>query len=806
MLVQSPGFTLVAAVSLALGIGFNTAIFSAVDAVLLRPKAGAEPSRLVEIYLSDSSGYPYGISSYPDFREYRDRSDAFSAIAALQSALVLYRAADGTSEYLMGEVVSGNFFEVMRLTPSLGRLLRPDDDVEPGGHPVVVVGDAFWRGKLGGRRDALGETLELNGRKFTIVGVAPADFAGNFPGLVANFWVPAAMVDHVNPSLTGSRLERRTSRSWFVKARLEDGATLTAAQAQMDAVAIQLQEEFPDANRDRAIHLLASTDVRLHPMVDNALVPIATVLMAVVGLVLLIACANVANMLLARAAARRGEVAIRLALGATRWRLIRQLLTESLLLSSLGGALGLVIAYWSTTLILALKPPIPVPIALDLSLNARVLLFTLAASLLTGIVFGLAPALQASRASLVPALASDRVASPGGGRFRLRSSLVILQVAVSLVLLISAALTSRSVGNAQAIDPGFETDNVVVLSTHLELHGYDRKRGAAFFEQASERLASLPEIASASLSSKIPLGAGVSTRTVAPEGAVPERDGDWPALDATTVAPGYFDVMGIPLIAGRDFQSFDGAAAARVVILNETASRSFWPGETPVGKRVITGGSKREEWEVVGVVADHKVRTLGEASRPQVFFSFAQDYSPMMYWVARTRVRPELALAAAKSELLEMDGSLAFFEAKTMAQNLEIPLFPVRMGATLLGVFGALALVLASIGLYGVVAHSVSRRTREIGIRMALGATRGDLMTMLTRQGLTLVFIGCAVGLAASVLGTRVLSSVLYGVEATDAVTFGATAAILVAVAFVANWIPARRAARVNPMTALHYE
>ena len=592
MLLKSPGFTLVAVVSLALGIGFNTTIFSAVDAVLLRPKAGVDPSRLVEIYLGDSSGYAYGVSSYPDVREYRERSDVFSAIASNQSALVLYRAgADTTkSEYLMGEIVSGNFFDLMGLSASLGRVLRADDDVEPGGHPVVVVSQTFWQSRLGGRRDALGETLDLNGLSFTLVGVAPPDFVGNFPGLRSNFWVPSAMVDQMNPSLTGSRLERRTSRSLFVKARLKAGTTLEQAQAQMDAVAIQLQEAFPDANRDRAINLLPSRDVRLHPMIDQALVPIATLLMAVVGLVLLIACANVANMLLARAAARRGEVAIRLALGSTRWRLIRQLLTESLLLSSLGGALGLVIAYWSTKLILAFKPPIPIPIALDLTLNPRVLFFTLAASLVTGIVFGLAPALQSSRASLVPALASDRVPSAGGRRFRLRSALVVLQVAVSLLLLISASLLLRSVGNAQAIDPGFETENVVFMSTHLGFHGYDQARGETFLAHAAERVASLPEIAAASLTSKVPLGTNVSTRTLVPEGEAPERDADWPAYDSTTVAPAYFEVMGIPLIAGRDFRESDVADAPRVVILNETASRRFWPGESALGKRVITGG------------------------------------------------------------------------------------------------------------------------------------------------------------------------------------------------------------------------
>ena len=344
------------------------------------------------------------------------------------------------------------------------------------------------------------------------------------------------------------------------------------------------------------------------------------------------------------------------------------------------------------------------------------------------------------------------------------------------------------------------------MSAHLGLHGYDEARAKAFFEQAAERVASLPELAAATVTNKVPLGTNVSTRTAAPEGEEPERDADWPALDATTIGPGYFEVMRIPLIAGRDFRASDDADAPRVVLLSETAARRFWPGESAIGKRVVTRGAERRMLEIVGVVADHKVRTLGEEARPQVYYSFAQDYSPMMYWVASTRVRPELALAAAKRELLAMDGNLAFFESKTMAQNLEIPLFPVRMGATLLGLFGALALALASIGIYGVISYSVSRRTREIGIRMTLGASRSDVMAMVTRQGLTLVLVGCAAGLAASVLGTRVLANVLYGVASTDAITFAGTVVVLLTVAFVANWIRARRAARVKPMMALRYE
>jgi len=804
MLVKSPAFTIVAVLSLALGIGFNTTIFSAVDSILLRPKAGFDREELVEIYLGDSSGYAYGVSSYPDYREYRDRSSVFSEITTFQSVLVRYRARD-ESEYLLGEVVSGNFYRALGITPLLGRPIEESDDVEPGGHPVAIVSESFWRTTLGGSADVIGQSIELNGRQYSVVGVAPPGFKGNFPGLASAFWAPAAMVDHLNPSTSSGpgRLERRTSRSWFVRARLVPGVSIEQAQAQMDTIAATLREDLPDAYGERAIKLLPSTDVRLHPMIDGALFPAASALMVVVGLVLLIACANVASMLLARASSRQGEVGIRLALGSSRLRLIRQLLTESVLLSSIGGLLGVLVAFGSTKLILALRPPIPVPIAIDLGLNARVLAFTLGISVFTGIVFGLAPALSASRSTVVQALASGRRMSESASRWSLKNALVVVQVAVSLVLLIGASLMLRSVGNAQTIDPGFETEDIFMLSTHLGLHDYGEARATVFFDEAVRRLEGLPEIEKAALADKLPLGAGVSTRTISPAGQEPERAADWPALDSSTVSPGFFEVMDIPLMQGRDFAATDGAGAGGVVILNETAARQFWPGDSAIGKRVTRerGG---EGYEVVGVARDTKVRTLGEEPRPQVYFAFAQDYSAMMYFVARSRGGADAALAVGREALLDMDGALAFFEAKTMAQNLEIPLFPARMGAVLLGIFGVLALVLAAIGLYGVVAYSVSRRTREIGIRMALGARRSDVAAMVVKQGLSLVLVGCALGLSGAVFGTRVLSSVLYGISATDVGTFAVTAALLIAVAFVANWIPARRASRLEPVLALH--
>jgi predicted permease len=671
----------------------------------------------------------------------------------------------------------------------------------------MVVSERFWRTRLGGRSDAVGEALDLNGRPYTIVGVIPSEFSGGIPGIGMQFWAPSAMVDHLHPSTRDgvSRLERRASRSVMVKARLAEGVTIEKAQAQMDSLLASLREEYPaDYEGDRVARLLPSTEVRIHPFVDAALYPVATVLMVVVVLVLVIACANVANMLLARATERRSEVALRLALGSSRFRLVRQLLTESVLLSSLGGAAGLLVAHVGTKLLLALKPPIPIPLALDLTLNHRVLAFTLLVSVATGILFGVAPALQASR-SLVPAMKSTE------RRLGLRSLLVVVQVALSLVLLIGAGLLLKSAGNAQAIDPGFETERVVMLSSHLGLHGYDEERGLLFYQRAVERVAGLPGIEAASLTGKVPLGASIETENVAPEGRAPEKYAEWPEIDSATVSPGYFLSMGVPLIQGRDFDWKDKKGSPDVAIVNETAARRLWPGESPLGKRLLKGtGDRAKRAEVIAVVRDTKVRTLGEDPRPHVFWSFAQDYSPMMYVLARTRGNPDAALEPAlevvRRELLSLDSSLAFFEARTMRENLAITLFPVRAGAALLGVFGGLALLLASVGLYGAVSYSVSRRTREIGIRMALGAAGRDVVTLVTRQGVGLVLVGVALGSAFAAAGTRVLASVLYGVGTTDVGIFLGTAALLVIVASVANWIPARRASRIHPVTALRYE
>ncbi|HXV59369.1 MAG TPA: FtsX-like permease family protein, partial [Vicinamibacteria bacterium] len=439
----------------------------------------------------------------------------------------------------------------------------------------------------------------------------------------------------------------------------------------------------------------------------------------------------------------------------------------------------------------------------------RVLLFTLAVSVLTGVVFGLAPALQAGRRSLVPALKADPgLAGFRARRFSLRNFLVVAQLAVSFVLLIGAALLLRSAANARSLDPGFETERIVMFSSHLGLHGYNEETGRLLYERAIERLRALPEVEAAALASKVPLGASVLTRTVAPEGREPDREADWPEVDAAELSPGYFRLMGIPIVAGRDFGSIDTVESPPVVIVNRAAADRFWPSVDAIGQRLATGtnASRRRVFEVIGVVENAKVRTLGEDFRPQVYWAASQDYSPMMYFLARTRGSATSAFETVRAEILALEPSLAFFEAKTMRQNLAITLFPVHMGAILLGLFGGLAVLLASIGLYGVIAYAVSRRTREFGIRMALGASGRDIAAMVTGQGLRLVLVGAVVGVMVALAGARALSAVLYGVGANDPPTFAVTAVALIAVGLLANWIPARKAAGIKPIAALRYE
>lgn len=801
-MARKPGLTLFAVLSLALGIGANSSMFSLVNAILFRELPAARPQELVDVYSGHEGELQYATWSYPDFADVRQWNQVFAEFTAVNLTIATHD--DGRrTELLFGEQVSGNFFRMYGIKPALGRDFLPEEDVTEGASPVVLLGHRFWQQRLGADPRIVGKTIKLNGQHLTIVGVAPEIFKGSFPGVSSDFWVPM----HVGAALSGiGSLDERGSRSLFAKARLAPGVSVEQAQAQMNALVGRLRAAYPKECEGLTVTLVPTRDVVLNPAIDGPIFGVAGLLMGIVGLVLLIACSNIANLLLVRAAERRREIAVRLALGASRGRLIRQLLTESVLLALLGGLAGLLIAIWTARLIVAFKPPLPIPLNLDVPLDWRVLTFTLGIALLTGILCGLAPALQSTRPGVVAALKDEE-----GGLIRrhrklgLRNLLVVAQVATSALLLVGAGLFLRSLGNAQSIDPGFRLRNGVAVQLALELGGaYDEAQGRAFYDRLLERVRALPGVRSASLAEHLPLGLNIHVSSVEIEGRPKPGKGEELTVDRSGVVPGYFETLGIPLLAGRDFAATDGPAAARVAIINQTAARQFWPGEDAVGKRLRLGEG---EWmTVVGVAKDGKYRTLGEEPRPFVYPNSLQQYSAFMTLVVATDGNEQVMLDQVRRQLDALDPNVPIFNISTMSKHLSIMLFPARLGAALLAAFGTLGLLLAGIGLYGVVAASVARRTREVGIRMSLGARRSDVLALVVREGMVLTGIGLAIGLGLALLGAQLLRGLLYGIGTHDPVTFVAVAVVLGGIAFLANLVPAGRATQVEPVVALKYE
>jgi predicted permease len=811
MLFKNPGFTAVAVLSLALGIGVNSTIFSLVNAILLKPMPVAEPGQLVEVY-SGVEQFKYSVNSYADYVDLRDENDVFSGLAAHSMIGVTYTH-EGQSELVLGEIVTGNYFQVLGVEPVLGRSFLPEEDRTEGTHRVAVVSHGFWQRRFGGDTSLVGKEIRINGKVYNVIGIAPESFTGTLPGFAPELWVPTMMAEEVDSmgmqdvdnSPTGdTRLEKRGTRWLFVKGRLKPGVTREQAEAQLRTIMARLEKEYPESNEERTVNLLPASAVRLHPMLDEQLTPAAILILAVVGLVLLIACANVANMLLSRASARKQEIAIRLAIGAGRARLLRQLLTESLLLSALGGIFGLVLAQWTSGLILMLRPPSPIPIELDLGLDSRVFLFTLGISILAGLVFGLAPALRASRPDLVPALKNEARFEGGERRFNLKNVLVIGQVAVSMILLIGAALLVRSLQSARTTDVGFELERLAVVAIDLGLHDYSDERSKVFYRSMQERLEALPQVDSVTLTQRLPVTVEISMTGVFIDGHQQSPDDDAFILDYTRVGPNYFRTLGIPLIEGRDFNTAD-AEGPPVAIINETMARTYWPDQNPVGQRYHTDSLDGPTVEIVGVCRDYDVRTVGD-KRPYLHQALNQQEFTRASVVVRTPGDPSTMVGRLRKELLAMEPNLIFLEANPMTKIIEVTLLPVSLGAVLIGTFGVLGMILAAVGLYGVIAYSVARRSHEIGLRMALGAETKEVLKMVIKQGMVIAAIGVALGLLGGAAVSRVLSVALYGVNPIDPWSFGAAAILLLSVALLANYIPAKRATRIDPIIALRYE
>lgn len=797
-LAKSPGFTLAAVLSLALGIGANATIFTWIDAVLVRPFPGvASPERLV-VFTSLTNDGGAMSTSYPTFADFRERGRQWDLIAFDDRAFSL--KADGAAERIWGLIVSGNYFEVLGVKALEGRLLTPGDDRVPGGHPVAVMSHGLWQRRFGRDKTVVGRTVSLNAQSFTIVGIAPPDFHGTSAGLTLDLYVPLAMQPQVVDG--GGRLDKRYDHWLQALARVKPGVTLEQAQAEVDAIAAALRKEYPNS------HIAAQVAPLWRSPEGGARVlgQVLFVLSGVAFLVLLIACANIANLLLAQAVARRREIAVRLSLGASRARLLRQLLTESLALGLLGGLAGVYLASLCSGLILFFAPPTDLPIGLDVGLDARTLAFTFALSLLTALLFGLVPAIQTARADLAPTLKAEGVAiGRGAGRGLLRGGLVVTQVALSLVLLVAAGLLIRSVRNATRIDAGFEPRAALLASVDLFGAGYDAARGRAFVAEALDRLRALPGVASASVSRRIPLGlGGTSSSSIEVLGYVPPpKEFAWAFYN--TVGPDYVRAVGARLAAGRDFATSDTADAPPVVMVNETMARRYWPGRDAVGGRL----KYLSEWfTVVGVVKDIKYRALNERPSATLFLPVLQAYRPDLTFHLRAPLGADLAplAAALRAELRRLDPGLPIYNERTLEQWASAGSFQQRLAGSLLGAFGALALLLCSLGLYGLLAHSVGQRTREIGIRLALGGAQADIFRMVVREGMRLTAIGLALGTAGALAAGKPLSSLLLGVKPTDPATLVFVVALLALVAFAATALPARRATLVNPIEALRHE
>jgi predicted permease len=812
---RSPGFALVAIVSLGLGIGANTAMFSLIDAVLLRPIPVEDPGSLADVFTTGGDGFEYATTSYLDFLDLKAQNAVFRDMTAYTMMFAPLNLGD-RARLTMGHIVTSNHFEMFGVRPLLGRMLQPADDL-PGAPPVVVISHHLWRTDFGGDTSIVGRSLQLRGSPYTIVGVAPPAFTGVIPLFRPELWLPVAHVEEVEPagindyipSPTGrTRLERRGSRWLFVKGRLKPGVSLAAARANVTLIGTQLTAAHPQTNSDRRMHAFATADVRL--LVPQASSPLAigsAGVMVVVGLVLLIACANVAGMLLARASSRTREISVRLAIGARRGHIVRQMLSEGLVLGVCGAVVAITLAWALIRLLLSVKLPLPAVVAIDVPLDLRVLVFALTVAIAAGVLAALTPALKASSmrlaADLRGQLAGWRVA---GRRWALRDLLVIGQLALTMVLLVVAGLLLRTLIASQAADVGLRTAGVAMLSADTRMVRYSPERSTQFWNQALARVKSLPGVDAAALvTPRLPFDVNFSTSTIRIDGKAygPSDRGD--VVVTADVSPDYFRALGLPLIEGRGFSEADRQGAPLVAVINQTMARQFWP-DGALGRTFRLPLNDNQTVQVVGVVRNHRLFTVAERPAPYIHFAAAQRPAPYNYIVAHGNGDARQLLSVLRRELLTLEPGLVFVGSSTMDASVAMSLLPQRVAALLAVGFGALGTLLAAIGLYGVIAFSVARRTREIGVRVAVGAEARDVMRLILRQGSGLVAIGLGVGVLLGGVAAAALRGILYGVGAYDALAWGSAMVVMVAAALIANLVPARRAMRVDPVTALRTE
>jgi predicted permease len=811
MLRKNPGFTAVAVLSLALGIGANTTIFTVVNAILLNALPVRELPRLVEMDTVDSKllvtqarSEKLGMS-FPNFQDYRRDNQVFTDLAAFMPATVTWSGGAEPRE-IQGELVSANYFDVLGLRPAHGRFFMPDEDTKPNGNDVAVLSYSLWANKLGSDPGIVGKPLIFNARPYTVIGIAPRGFRGTITFFSAEqVWIPTSMKDQVLGGKAKEFFNERRFLGVGTVGRLKPGLEMSAAEASLKTMAIHLETEFPKDNAGRSVALSPLSDAAVGVNDHKRIALVGAMMMGVVGLVLLIACVNLANLLLAQGARRQKEISLRAALGAGRTRIVRQMLTESLMLSLAGGVVGLAFAYVGRSILWSFRPPFIDQSGIDLSLDSHVLLFTLSVAILTGFIFGLVPAVKASRPDLMETLKSGgRGGTMGWRRDPLRSLLVIGEMALALITLVGAGLFLHSLQNAQKTELGFESKNLLTMNFDLGALHYEEGRGQQFYRAAIEKVKNSPGVASVSLASNPPLGGGFA-RTVFPEGQ-DEASGNRGTLTVVDdVTPDHFETLRIPVTRGRSFNDGDRMETAAVAIVSEAMAKLHWPNEDAIGKRFHFIGDKTLR-EIVGVTANSVINEVGEEPQPIVFLPMTQDYVPAATLHVRTTSNPESVVATARAALKSLDPNLAVTNVFTIEQTLSQALWPPRMGGLLLALFGALALVLSAVGVYGVLSYSVNQQTREIGLRMALGAQRGDVMRLILGQGLRLTIVGLGLGILVALALMRVLVSLLFDVRAYDPSTYTAVTLLLTAVALLACYIPARRAMRVDPMVALRYD
>ena len=802
VLRKSPGFAAIAVLTLALGIGANTTIFSWINSTLLNPVPGlTRSSEVVSLALSkpDENPFPF---TYPDLEAMRDGQQSFTGIAACSFAQMSLKG-KSKPQRVFGMVASANYFDVLGVRPIIGRGFLPEEDTKPGGAPVAVISYRLWQTHFAANPNIEGQTIEINEHPYTIVGVTPAEFQGSQTGVRTEVWVPIMMQAQLNP--LGDLLHDH-HQFWLLGfGRLKPGVTLQQAQQEMT---LRLQPEVKAYPEEHKGH----DAVTVYPLWRNPfglnlfMSKLLPALMCIAGLVLLLACVNVANLMLVRAVGRRREIAIRMALGVSRWRLVRQLLVESLIVSLAGGVVALVITLWTQGTLMKFMPVTEdIPLSLTVNADRTVLLATLLISALTGVIFGILPALRSSGVAPAAVLKEETGSASGTLRkARLASSLVVAQISLSLLLLVCAGLFIRSFRSAQQIDPGFNPHNVLIASYDLFTAGYSDSTGAEFDRQLVSKLESLPGVQSAALSDREPLSFGGGSTSVKPEGYVSPANESM-ETQASIITPNFLQTMQIPIMKGRDFTLQDTKSSQRVVIVSEAFANRYWPNQEPLGKQ-LNSDFTHEWFKVVGVARDAKERGLNEKPMPFVYLPLYQIYRPTMIINARVAGDPMTFANTIQKAVHDMNPELVVYDMTTLEVRSQFASFGQRIAGTFVGAFGLLALALAAVGIYGVTSYTTRQRTHEIGIRVTLGATKRDVLRLVLGHGMKLMLIGVGVGLALAVASTRFLGPLLLGVTSTDALTFSSVAILLCAVAMFACFIPARRATRVDPIEVLRYE